>query len=67
LVAVKNIEMIESLTIGLGGIIFLMVLWVIVQNLWRNIFSDQITDDDVLAGRSSCSHCTCSGQGTCEN
>ncbi len=45
--------------IGIGGMIILAVLWVIVQNLWRDSFSDDLTDEDVLAGRSDCSGCGC--------
>jgi hypothetical protein len=51
--------MIESLVIGITGIVSMMLLWVIVQSLWRNIFPDQLIDDDVLAGRTSCSNCGC--------
>ena len=51
--------MIESLIIGIGGIVSLMVIWVLVQSWWRNVFSDNLSDDDVLAGRSSCSNCGC--------
>ncbi len=51
--------MFESLLIGVGGIVSLMIVWVIVQSLWRKIFADQISDDDVLAGRTSCSNCGC--------
>jgi hypothetical protein len=51
--------MIESLIIGIGGIISLMVIWIVVQSFWRKTFSDHLTDDDVLAGRTSCSNCGC--------
>ncbi len=51
--------MINSLLIGIGGIIGLMALWVIVQRFWGNTFSDYMSDEDVLAGRSSCGNCGC--------
>ena len=51
--------MIQSLIIGIGGIVFLMILWFFVQAGWRNSFADSISDDDVLVGRSSCSTCGC--------
>jgi hypothetical protein len=45
--------------IGIIGITSLMILWVIVQNLWRRTFSNQQKDEDVLAGRSACGSCGC--------
>ncbi len=51
--------MVQSLVIAIGGIIFLMIGWVAVQSFWRKTFADHITDEDVLAGRSSCSNCGC--------
>ncbi len=51
--------MIKSLTLAIGGIVILMMMWVIIQFWWRKVFSDQISDDDVLAGRTSCSNCGC--------
>jgi hypothetical protein len=45
--------------IGILGIMGLMILWGIVQQLWRVSFMDQQTDEDVLAGRSSCGSCGC--------
>jgi len=51
--------MIESFLIGIGGMIALMIIWIGVQSLWRKIFSDYISDDDVLAGRTKCSNCGC--------
>jgi hypothetical protein len=51
--------MINSLLIGAGGIIFLMLMWVTIQFWWGKIFSDHLSDDDVLAGRTSCSNCGC--------
>lgn len=51
--------MIESYIIAIGGIILLMIIWIIVQVLWKETFYDQLSDDDVLAGRSSCGNCGC--------
>ncbi len=36
-----------------------MVAWIAVQRLWSLVFSDEITDPDVLAGRSDCGSCGC--------
>lgn len=51
--------MINSLLIGIGGMIGLVVVWYIVQRLWGNTFSDYISDEDVLAERRSCGNCGC--------
>ena len=51
--------MITSLLIGIGGIVGLMIAWVVVQALWRRIFADYLTDEDVLADRRSCGNCGC--------
>jgi hypothetical protein len=51
--------MIKSLMIGAGGIVCLMLMWVTIQFWWRKMFSDHLSDDDVLAGRTSCSNCGC--------
>jgi hypothetical protein len=52
--------MIKSLLIGVGGVVFLMFVWVIIQDWWRKTFAEHLSDDDVLAGRTSCSNCGCS-------
>ena len=57
--------MIGTYIIGIGVIVTLMVVWVLVQSFWRKTFSDHISDDDVLAGRTCCSNCGCTN--TCEN
>ncbi|MCO6477306.1 MAG: hypothetical protein J5I94_11825 [Phaeodactylibacter sp.] len=57
--------MIGSFLIGIGGMIFLMIGWALVQSLWRKSFSDYISDDDVLADRRSCGNCGCTT--ICEN
>jgi hypothetical protein len=51
--------MINSLLIGIGGTIGLMVLWYIVQTLWGKTFADHLSDEDVMAGRSTCGNCGC--------
>ncbi len=57
--------MITSYIIGIAGMITLMVLWVVVQRHWKKIFSEQLSDEDVLAGRSDCGNCHCAT--ICEN
>ena len=57
--------MIGKLIMGIVGMTLLMILWVIVQDVWRNAFADQIDEDDVLAIRSRCGNCGCSG--ICQN
>jgi hypothetical protein len=51
--------MINSLLIGVGGMVGLMVLWYVVQTLWGKTFADHLTDEDVMAGRSTCGSCGC--------
>ena len=51
--------MIESYIIGIGVIVTLMVMWMAVQSFWRKTFSDHLSDEDVLADRTSCSNCGC--------
>jgi hypothetical protein len=51
--------MLKSLIIGIGGIVVLMILWVVVQSVWKKTFSDYMSDEDVLAGRNSCGNCGC--------
>jgi hypothetical protein len=51
--------MIKSLVIGAGGIVGLMLVWVMIQFWWRKTFAEHLSDDDVLAGRTSCSNCGC--------
>ena len=51
--------MIQSLIIGIGGIVGLMLLWIVIQSLWRRTFRENIADDDVLAGRTKCANCGC--------
>lgn len=37
----------------------LMVLWFLVQNIWRRVFADYLEEEDVLAQRRSCGNCGC--------
>lgn len=57
--------MTSSLIIGLIGVVALMVYWLLIQTVWRQVFADQITDEDVLAERRSCGDCGCGG-GVCK-
>lgn len=52
--------------IAIGGIVTMMIAWVAVQVLWKKVFAENITDEDVLADRRSCGNCGCTG-GTCVN
>ncbi|RED50578.1 hypothetical protein [Seonamhaeicola aphaedonensis] len=51
--------MFKSLTIGIGFIVAIAILWMLVQTLWKKVFKDEYHEDDVLAGRRSCSNCGC--------
>ena len=51
--------MIYSIIIGEGGIIVMMILWVMVQSQWRETFIEEIEEADVLAHRRSCGDCGC--------
>jgi hypothetical protein len=45
--------------IGIGAIVAMMLAWVLVQSHWRETFSENISDEDVLAERRSCGNCGC--------
>lgn len=49
----------EKYIIGILGIVALMVVWALVQRLWKKVFSENVVDSDVLAGRSDCGSCGC--------
>ena len=51
--------MIHSILVGIGGVVALMLGWLCVQLLWRRAFSDYVSDEDALAGRSDCGNCGC--------
>ncbi len=51
--------MIDSLLIAIGGIVGLMVLWMIVQKLWGQTFAEYMGDEDAMAGRTKCGNCGC--------
>ncbi len=52
-------ETVLRYVIAIGGIVVLMLAWVWVQSLWRKTFSENISDEDVLAERRSCGNCGC--------
>lgn len=52
-------ETIFRYVIAIGGIVGLMLAWVWVQSVWRKTFSENISDEDVLADRRSCGNCGC--------
>lgn len=58
--------MFQSLVIGMGSIIVLVLLWTLIQTQWRNVFREEYTEEDVLAGRRSCSNCGCTSSSSCE-
>ncbi|NND06829.1 MAG: hypothetical protein HKN87_10660 [Saprospiraceae bacterium] len=51
--------MIESMVVGIGVIVLLMLGWIAVQHWWGRVFADYVTDEDVMAGRTKCSNCGC--------
>lgn len=51
--------MVKSIIIGIIGITGLMIFWLFIQNIWRDQFSDMISDEDVLAARGGCGNCGC--------
>jgi len=61
----KHKIMLQSLIIGIGGIIFLMIVWFAIQTWWGKTFPDHVIDDDAMAGRTKCSNCDCTAE--CEN
>ncbi|MEQ8520176.1 MAG: hypothetical protein RLN79_04575 [Cytophagales bacterium] len=52
-------EKIITYAIAIVGIIIMMIIWVFIQNIWKNTFKDHLADEDALAGRSSCGNCGC--------
>jgi hypothetical protein len=52
-------ETVLRYVIAIGGIVALMLAWVWVQSVWRKTFSENISDEDVLAERRSCGSCGC--------
>jgi hypothetical protein len=51
--------MIKSLLIGMGGMVLLMVIWIMVQYYWGKTFSNELSDEDILASRKDCGQCGC--------
>ncbi len=48
-----------SLALALGIIIGLMTTWVSIQWLWKRVFAEYISDEDVMADRTTCGNCNC--------
>ena len=53
--------MFKSLIIGIGVTVTIVLVWALVQTLWKKTFREEYLEDDVLAGRRSCSNCGCTG------
>ncbi len=53
--------MIKTFAIAAVVIILVMTIWIGVQMIWRKVFADYISDEDVMAGRTSCRNCNCMG------
>ena len=54
--------MLQSLLIGIGLTVALVVVWTLIQAQWKNTFREEYLQEDVLAGRRSCSNCGCTTQ-----
>jgi len=52
-------ETLITYAIGIGAIVVMMLAWVWVQSRWRETFSENISDEDVLAERRICGNCGC--------
>lgn len=59
--------MFQSLIVGIGSIVVLVLLWTLVQTQWKNVFREEYLEDDVLVGRKSCSNCGCTSTSACES
>ncbi len=51
--------MIKSLIIAATAIILMMVGWIIVQTVWRKVFTGRWLGEDVLVDRRGCTDCSC--------
>ncbi|WP_421878042.1 hypothetical protein [Marinoscillum sp.] len=51
----------SSLITSILVIVSLMLLWVIVMHYWKQVFPEEVINNDALAGRDSCGNCSCSG------
>ncbi len=51
--------MLQSLIVGIGLTVALVVVWTLIQAQWKNTFREEYLQEDVLAGRRSCSNCGC--------
>ena len=54
-----------SYIIGIVGIVGIMVLWTLVQIVWKKVFADSYTNGDALADRDRCGNC--GNGGSCGN
>jgi hypothetical protein len=52
-------ENVWTYLLAIIAVIGIMLLWVWVQSQWRETFSENISDPDVLAERRSCGNCGC--------
>ena len=51
--------MLKSLIIATVAIVGMMLVWTVVQTMWRKIFTGNAVGEDVLVDRRSCSDCSC--------
>lgn len=51
--------MLKSLIIATVAIIGMMLVWTIVQTMWRKIFTGNAVGEDVLVDRRDCADCSC--------
>ena len=51
--------MFGSLGVAITVIVLLMVGWMLIQQIWGEVFAEELTDEDVLAERRSCGNCGC--------
>ena len=51
--------MLKSLIIATVAIIGMMLVWTIVQTMWRKVFTGNAVGEDVLVDRRDCADCSC--------
>lgn len=51
--------MLKSLLITTIAIVGMMIGWIIVQTIWRKVFTGSWNGDDVLIDRRGCTDCSC--------
>ena len=52
-------DMVWSSLLGIVVLVGVMLVWVVVQSAWRNVFLRSAADPDVLARRLDCGNCGC--------